>query len=276
MPVPSADHDRLESVVAGILGPVQRVEVLAEGTSGLSYLVSAARRQYVAKLFFEDAQILNSVRTQYRLLESLASQDVSPVPVGFDEDAGVLITEFVPDAKPVSSDVLGDAGLIVRIALVLRRLHSASGQLPAYDPVRAACRYLDTAGGTDALSDGDRSHLDELIELAAAFGTESGGVCHNDLVAENILIGERITLIDFDFAASAPPILDLANFAEMNRFSAGQAEALCRAYYGREVPYPAVEFARVRRLNSLLAHLWSLASARAGTDIVAQYRISDV
>jgi thiamine kinase-like enzyme len=231
---------------------------------------------YVAKRFFSDAPVLLSPAAQFELLSMLARERIGPAPVGFDTEERVLITRFVEAGSPASPDALGRTPLIERMASTLRSLHASRGSAPRFDPARYAGRYLEAAGGPESLTDHDRTRYEELSHLAAGFEREPACLCHNDLVADNVLVGARITLIDFDYAVSAPPILDLANFSEMNGFNADQTMALTSAYYGEDVPYSADEFASVRRLVQLLAHFWSLASARNGAAIVANYRMEDV
>jgi hypothetical protein len=60
----------------------------------------------------------------------------------------------------------------------------------------------------------------------------------------------------------------------MNRFDAAAGRRLLDAYYGTDHGR-AHDLAAARRLVSLLAHFWALASADAGAAIVAQYRMDD-
>ena len=115
----------------------------------------------------------------------------------------------------------------------------------------------------------------ELPGLASTLDGLPVCVCHNDLVAENLLIGDDVTLIDFDYAVMAPPVLDLASLSVMNGFSEAETRRLLDVYYGERAPFPAAEFVRVQRLVRLLAHFWALASGDAGAAIVAQYRMTD-
>ena len=271
-----ADIERLRLVLSAIDGRVTRIERLSRGTTGKTYRFDLPGRRCVAKLFAPEAHVLLSAGEQYRLLEALAVHGISPQPVAYDDDAGVLVTEFIPDASAVTGDRLVEPERIDAVARSLRSLHAAAADIRHFDPLAAAERYATKLGGPAALPVRERQLYDELIDAAQRFDCSEPSVCHNDLVADNILFGDRVILIDFDYAASGPPILDLASFVEMNRLSETNTGRLLDSYGEGTMPYPAREFARVRRLVRLLAHFWSLASATPDARAYSQYRIDDV
>lgn len=275
MPVSLADPVPVESAVVRMVGPVSGIRPLARGTSGQSWLVTAARHTFVAKQFYKKSPLLLSPERQFELLGLLAREGIAPVPVGIDAEAGVLVTEFVPDAGPASAAALRDSQTIGRLVAVLERLHGLPAEIPAFEPLACARRYLDTIGGRDALGQQDAARYEELVGLASAFDPGRSAICHNDLVADNILLGDAVTLVDFDYSVASSPLLDLANLAEMNRFTEDQAAQLRRGYAADGAPYSREEFARVRRLVRLMTHFWSLASTSTGADIVEQFRIED-
>jgi len=112
----------------------------------------------------------------------------APRHLGYDED-GREIVEFIEGAVglPPFSAWVGDERLLVSVARLQRELHEAAR---SFHPPRDA--IWDTANlpdpGPDAI------------------------VCHNDLCVENVVVrdGEAVAFIDFDFAAPADPLLDIA------------------------------------------------------------------
>ncbi|MDH3441973.1 MAG: phosphotransferase, partial [Gammaproteobacteria bacterium] len=196
-----------------------------------------------------------------------AQSGLAPKPAGVDAEARLLVTEFVEDAIAASVDQLHDVAMIERLAAALRLLHAVPAAIPPFTPRVYAERYLARSGGIDHLSHADRDRFAELLSLADGFGTAATALCHNDLAAENLLFGQTIRFIDFDYAVCAPPIIDLASVVVMNDLAPAAARALVAAYFPGGIPFSETEFAKVQRLMRLLAHFWSLA---------AQYRINDV
>ena len=276
MPVSLSEISRLEAIVGRVLGAPGKIDVLPSGTTGLSYLVTTESGRYVAKVFSPDSHVLLGPAKQFELLEVLAGTGIAPRPVGFDVEARLLVTAFLEGATPATSERLGQHESIKALALGLKTLHSVSADIPHFIPEAFAERYLARIGGLQLLSARDRQRYDELLKLSAMLESEHVGVCHNDLTAENLLFDAGLKLIDFDYAAIGPPVIDLASAVVMNGLADRESSALLDAYFVGEGPFSATEFARVQRLVRLLAHFWSLASKGAGAAIVGRYRIEDV
>jgi thiamine kinase-like enzyme len=85
-------------------------------------------------------------------------------------------------------------------------------------------------------------------------------VCHNDLVAANVLEARDLLLVDFEYAARAAPILDLASLAAMNDFTDDDRRKLLHAYYASSnAPVSPAELADVVRMVRLMAFFWARA-----------------
>jgi len=256
-------------------GDVAIIEALPSGTTGPSFLLETASGRLVAKLFRPDSQALLGPAAQHQLLRALEPSGVAARPVASDEEAGVLVTRFLEGAVPLTPEALRAPARISEIASVLRRLHAVDVDLPEFRPADCAGGYLRRIGGYQALTESDRARHRELLELAGTLDRAPLVPCHNDLAAENLLYDGTIHLIDFDYAALAPPIVDLASVASLNDFGPDQIALLIRAYFDGENRCSLTDFARVERLLRLVAHFWSLASADAGAESVARYRITD-
>ncbi|HUF73055.1 MAG TPA: choline/ethanolamine kinase family protein [Gammaproteobacteria bacterium] len=259
-----------------MLGDVLSITLLPSGSTGSSYLVATGSGRFVAKQFDHGSDALLGPAEQFALLGVLADVGIAPRPIAFDEGARVLVTEFLEGAAPLSSESLRRPGCIEAAARCLLRLHAVDVDVPRFAPAVYAERYVANAGGPQSLSKRDRERHEELRDLALAFDGHPATLCHNDLLAENLLVGDDgLKLIDFDYAVTAPPVVDLASLVVMNDFSEGETSALLDAYFGCQVPSLPLEFAKVKRVVRLLAHFWALASGDAGAAIVARYRIED-
>jgi Ser/Thr protein kinase RdoA (MazF antagonist) len=262
---------RLES----LLGEVRDILPLPSGAGGQSHRVSTASGNYVVKVFIPDAPVLLGPAAQHALLGALAASGIAPRPIACDPAARLLVTEFVDGAEVGTAERLGRGDGIVELATLLRRLHSVAFLVPPFAPLEYARRYLARIGGFDSLSRADRERFAELLAQGARPLPGPPCLCHNDLTADNLLLGPAPRLIDFDYAAIATPILDLASAVFMNSLPADAASSLLDAYHEGPAPYPIEEFARVQRLLALLAHFWSLAAGPEASQVVARYRIRD-
>lgn len=275
MPPQPPEIESIAEALTPIVGVPVGIDALPSGTTGSSYRVATAQGAFVAKVFRPHSEALLGPAEQYKLMHVLAEAEVSPRPVGFDADARLLVTEFLDDAVPLEPDGLRRPQNIEKIVYCLRRLHATTAAIPRFTPDLYAKRYVDKAGGPVSLTDADRHRYAELLELAPMLDGLAVSVCHNDLLAENLLVNGIVRFIDFDYAVTAPPVVDLASLVVMNGLSEIEAREFLDAYYGGPAPFPAAEFARVKRLARLVAHFWALASSESQAAIVAQYRIED-
>lgn len=249
---------------------------IGDGINGQSYLVEAAGRRCVIKRFDPDSSALVALDTQYALLERLAAASLAPKPIAVDEHDCLLATEYLADASPMTEAQVRDPWNITRIAGLLKRLHAVRVDLPDYVPEAYATEYFSHLPG-DVLAPEEPRMMRELAELAQYYRGRFAPVapCHNDLVAANILDGsEGLRLIDVEYAARAAPVLDLASLAAMNGFDAGEELQLVEAYHAPDpAPFSPLEFAKVRRLVSLLAHFWSRTREARSAAVVARYNV---
>jgi aminoglycoside phosphotransferase (APT) family kinase protein len=270
-----AEIAQLRPTLESLLGKIVAIAPLPSGAGGQSYRVTTASAEYAAKVFLPDAPVLLGAEAQFALFGELAQSGIAPRPVAVDAGLALLVTEFVADTRSVTAESLGDHECIEALADVLRRLHAVAFAVPPFAPLAYAERYLTRLGGRSAIRHTDHVHLDELMALAARPLPGPPCLCHNDLTIHNLLFGQTLQLIDFDYAAIATPILDLASVVCMNDLPTAAVGRLLEAYYAGPPPYSVKEFARVQRLHRLLAHFWSLAAGAGAAPIVAGYQIRD-
>ena len=99
-------------------------------------------------------------------------------------------------------------------------------------------------------------------ELEAAVGPVRLVFGHNDLLAANFIDdGERLWLIDWDYAGLNSPLFDLANLASNNRFSEAEEERLLEAYFETAVNDELRRKLAAMKCASLLREaMWSMVS----------------
>lgn len=239
---------------------------LAGGTHRRSWLVAFADgSRSVLRMPTQYSNALLGVAAEARAMTSAAAAGLAPAVVAVDAESGVLLTEYRPGARWEAADVHRAAN-VARLATLLRALHDLPTELPEFAAERIAVRYL-AALPRDVREPRAAQWGDELLLLTRRYDERysPAAFCHNDLAPANVLDDGELALVDFEYAVRADPLLDLANLAGMNGFTAEEQRALLAAYHGAAPSGAEVEELRwLVRMVRLLAWFWALLGA-AGT-----------
>jgi thiamine kinase-like enzyme len=261
-----AVRSALERVLPVPVARRAKLAALDGGVDSRSYVVAAGGKRWVLRLPTPGVTPLLDVATEASVMRIAADAALAPSVLGVDPASGVLLTEFRAGARawtPVDARLRNN---IARAAALLRKLHSLPAHVPVFAAESIARSYLsELAAGVDehsarlAASAGDWAG--ELLALAADFDAQHAPrvFCHNDLVAANVLDdGATLTLVDFEYAVRAAPILDLAGLAAMNDYGDAECRELLEAYAGGTAATIAIfELEKTVRMVRLTAYFWA-------------------
>jgi thiamine kinase-like enzyme len=152
------------------------------------------------------------------------------------EDPPCLVAEFL-GARTMEAEELRTPGFLVDVAADLRRIHGARKELPS---TFSAFRIVETYARTGAERGAtvppayEQAHQSARRIEEAFSGAEHAPVpCHNDLLAANFLHdGERLWIVDWEYAGMGDRYFDLGNFAVNNELGPDEEQALLTAYFG--------------------------------------------
>ena len=169
------------------------------------------------------------------ILRAIGGHGIGPQLVLCDLRGGLLVTRWLPGRTCTIRD-LRNPRLLRDLGAILRRLHETVPAPPGMaplDPGRSAHHYALLAGNVRA-----RRTAREACRSfsAAAAHRRTPALCHNDPVAQNILRGRGLRLIDWEFAAPGDPLFDLAVVLGHHGLGAEQGRTLLAAARGRVYP----------------------------------------
>ncbi len=266
-------HELLSLAVSNVVPdapPVDGYALLGGGICKRTFRVAAGERQYVVRLPQDSAGDVLDPTTECHVMQRVASAGLAPSVFGADAATGAIVMEYRQRARAWTADMACKKESIARAAVLLRSLHGLSIEVRVFAPQRYARAYVDAGEGATTFDDTDRRLARELLDLAGEYEQRypPSVLCHNDLVAANILDeADHLKLVDFEYAVLGASVLDLGSLAAMNDFDSRQRRALLDAYYAYEsIPFTEAEFARVVRMLRLIAYFWALASRRMTTD----------
>ena len=241
------------------------IETLGGGMTNLNFKVSDSSGGYVVRFGEDDPIHLISRANEIASCNAAHAIGLSPQLVY--HQPGILVSRFIEGRVFDEADVRIDSKL-TRIIEVLRRFHEEMPaqyhQIPVIFWVFQVLRHYQ-----NLLRQGDSAHASRLTELAliakkleAAVGAVEIVFGHNDLLAANFIDdGDKIWLIDFDYAGFNSPLFDLSNLASNNEFSADQEQSMLQAYYQSNIEESRFASYHAMKCASLLREtLWSMVS----------------
>ncbi len=242
-----------------------RIEALGGGMTNLNFKVTDGAGDFVVRIGEDDPVHLISRANE--VASCRAAQAIGASPELVHHEPGILVVRFV-DGRVYDEPDVRVAANLERIVDLLRRFHHEMpnhfNAVPVMFWVFQVLRHYQSL-----LRAGDSAHagrLDELARTADALETAVGPIevvfGHNDLLPANFIDdGERLWLIDFDYAGFNSPLFDLANLASNNELDAAQETAMLEQYY-RAAPDAArlASYHAMKCASLLRETMWSMVS----------------
>lgn len=245
-------------------GPITATE-LSGGITNVNYLVDDAGQKYVARLG-EDIPVHQVMRFN-ELAASKAANAAGISPAVRHHEPGVLILDFI-ESKTLSAEDVRDQPMLERILPLIKTCHRdipnhLRGAALTFWVFHVVRDYAAT------LTESESAHLAILPELLNANETLEAASSpteivfgHNDLLPANFLDdGERLWLIDWDYAGFNSPLFDLGGLASNNCLADEQEVWLLENYFERPLNSALMHRYTAMKCASLLREaMWSMVS----------------
>jgi thiamine kinase-like enzyme len=220
-------HDAVERLWPG---EQVHVEPLGGGITNHNFKVAVGGETYVLRIGGKNTDLLGIDRVAEHAATAMAADlGVGPEVIAFVELEGWLVTRFI-DGDPVPEDRTP----VALVGATLRRIHSGHAVPGRFDSFRVVESYRDTAERfgvrvPDAYAEAKR-RADAVEERRGDAELRS---CHNDLLAANFIAqGDRIRIVDWEYAGMGDPFFDLANYAVNHGLSEAAERELLKSYFG--------------------------------------------
>jgi len=252
---PTKDQKKLLDGIELLRG-ADILEQLAGGPASDSWLLTVGDERFVARLDKPLAKLLGLDRcAELEVLHTVSAAGIGPQIIWADPDKGVLVTSYI-SGNAWSPEDVHDPVRLGKLAATLGQLHSLPPRGPVFAPGKMALAYA-TEAGTHSAS----RIAEQATKLAESLWSEirRPALCHNDLVHSNIIDGEPVRLIDWEYSAVGDPYFDLAIVVRHHQLKADRVEIFLGAYFGI---LGTEHFSRLElfcRLYDQLAALWYLS-----------------
>ena len=225
-----SDVGAVRELLAGLPVPLKPPVHVAELDGGLHnrvYRISSGAGDFVLRLGSKQSG-LPDLDCELSMLGQAASAGLGPRVEYADRESGILLLRFVPGRQWVREDLIVAAN-IEALADLLRRLHELPMSGTRLDTGTIAEHHARIVYARDDLRDFAATCLDVVAQHESS---EGNACCHNDVVAANLVAGDVLTLIDWEWAADNDPLFDLASVVAYHDLERGHAERLLGAYAG--------------------------------------------
>jgi len=224
----------VDAIVARVWpGRRAAIEVIGGGITNHNFKVTLDDGVYVLRVAGRDTELLGIDRTvEHEASLAAAAIGVGPEVVAFLEPESCLVTRFI-EGEIVPVERMREPGTIRRVAQSLRAVHggpSLPGRFSSFEVVEDY-RTTTFAHGADVPPAYVWARqVARRIERARGVFPERP--CHNDLLNANFIDdGERIRIVDWEYAGMGDPLFDLANFSVNHGLDADGRRGLLEAVH---------------------------------------------
>ena len=252
--------ERILDLIPAFARRPRQVEALSGGLTNRNYRITTAEGSFVLRRSPPPDADLFAIDRHREYLNSRAAAHagVGAEVIAYLPTEHVLVVRWIP-GHTFTDASFAEPGVIPRVALACRRLHGGPRFTGDFDMFEIQRRYLDVvqdrrfrlpARYRDFHAQVDR------IQRALAVRAEATVPCNNDLLAANFIDdGDRIWIIDYEYAGNNDACFELGNLWSECHLSLDQLSELLDNYYGRPLRN---KLARAQLLGLMSKYGWTL------------------
>jgi thiamine kinase-like enzyme len=243
-------------------GPVTPAP-LSGGITNLNFVVEDGGQRFFVRIG-EDIPIHGVLRFN-ELAAARAAELAGVSPALIYSEPGVMVTRFIEGRTYEAADLRVAERLGEVVALIKRVHHDMPKHLRG--PVLMFWVFHVIRDYAATLREDQSPRVPQLTDLLAraealeqAVGAIDLVFGHNDLLPGNFIDdGERIWLVDWDYAGFNSPLFDLANLAANNDYPPEMERELLGLYFGAAPdPDRLRRYAAIKCASALRETLWSM------------------
>ena len=245
-------------------------EPLGGGITNLNFVVRDGAGKAVVRI--GDDIPLHQILRPSELAASRAAELAGVSPAVLYHEPGALVIAFV-EGRTLSAADFQDEGLRAQAVDLVARAHRMIPQF-LRGPAQMFWAFHVVRDYAATLRDDKSGHchllpglLSQASTLEAAIGPIDLVFGHNDLLPANFIHdGNRMWLIDWDYAGFNSPLFDLGGFAANNALSPVQERAVLTRYFGHQPDARLLRaYLAMKAAAALRETLWSMVSERHST-----------
>ena len=232
--------DNVSAILCAIpqLAGATKVSPLTGGITNHNYRVDVGEDCYVLRIAGQNTAALGIDRgREHACAVAAAECGVGAEVIAYLPEKQALVTRFVAGRVLATQDTKCPE-VLARAAAALSKLHAGTIIPGTFSACSVVADYVQLAKQHDVAAGSTARSLAEHRRTARTTGDDEAPCpCHNDLLPANLIDdGQRIRIIDWEYAGMGNRFFDLGNFAENHELTAEQEQEFLQAYFGREEP----------------------------------------
>ena len=238
------------------------IKELTGGITNKNYKITVDEESFVLRLGGNETKYLGIDRkVEYDCSRLAAQIGVAPEPIAFIEPEGFILARFI-SGRGIPAEEIGDEENIKRVLESMKAYHALDLFPGSFSPFRVAEEYARTARNFKVkLPDKMDWYLEKSSEIEKAMYEREPlqlRPCHNDLLNGNFIDdGNRIRILDWEYAGMGDIFFDLGNFAIQHEFNDEQDEILMKIYFADPTDSQRAHQKLMKIMSDLREAMWS-------------------
>jgi thiamine kinase-like enzyme len=250
-----------EQIVARVWpGRSAQVEALGGGITNHNFKVDVDGEAFVLRVGGKNTDLLGIDRfVEHGASRVAAALGIGPAVVAFVEPEGYLVTRFIT-GEPIPLEQMRQPETIARAAQTLRQIHDGPPIPGRFDSFRVVEAYCVTATAHGVRIPSAFEAAKKIADqIESKRGQQTLAPCHNDLLNANFIDdGERVRIVDWEYAGMGDRFFDLANFSINHEFGEQENETLLASYLGEVDESDRVALILMRFMSDFREAMWGV------------------
>ena len=244
--------EAIDLIPKSISNGIQR-KIQLLGSTNRSFKLQKAKISYVLRIDDNHTKDLKIDRLKESLvLNNAARAQITPEVIFEDHKHGILVTLFIKGSPWLKKD-FHDPKKIKILVKLLHEIHALPKVGHSFDPREIAKNYMSNLE--------DQSDYCGFATKCIKIITDLGCIqdqccCHNDIHSSNLIQGERLMVLDWEYAFDNSPMFELASISSYHNLNKASNLLLLDEYYGSQSKYLYNQFLTQKRLFDAIYWLW--------------------
>ncbi len=238
---------------------------LMKGLSNYNYRVSSSLGEFFVRLGgenFSSSLGIDRVK-EYAIYQRLKEDKITPELIYFDCVNGNLISSFISGThygKVRGKWLYEKESSIANMINLMKKYHKHTSSLEEEIdyPFEIIQKYLEKAHQLSVALPQDMDEVINIVQkIKLSLPSQPKVLCHQDLFPTNFIYdGEKLYLIDWEYAHWSDPFYDLASLCVQNQFDREEKEIALTSYFGLATSQHKTHLEMMCMLYSMRSALW--------------------